>query len=75
MRHPPPNLHQFGKSGQLRMPEATGPWLSVIRCFTLNTVRIGTIAHKGLRRRYDEDSTKGIPAVAADKLHNYVRLP
>jgi len=33
-------------------------------------VRVRNITHKGLRRLYDEDSTKGIPAAAAGKLRD-----
>jgi proteic killer suppression protein len=31
-------------------------------------MRIRNIAHKGLRRLYEEDSRKGLPADAVDKL-------
>lgn len=33
-------------------------------------MRVRNITHKGLRRLYDEDSVKGIPAAAAGKLRN-----
>ena len=31
-------------------------------------IKIQSFVHKGLKRLYEEDSTKGIPAYAADKL-------
>ncbi len=35
---------------------------------TVGQVRIGSFVHKGLKRLYEDDSTKGVPPNTADKL-------
>ena len=42
--------------------------ISVKRQATLSQLRIRSFAHKGLKKLYAEDSVKGVPPDAADKL-------
>jgi proteic killer suppression protein len=43
-------------------------WTSVRLQATLCAVKIRNIVHKGLKRFYSEDSTKGVPPDTVDKL-------
>ncbi len=44
-------------------------WLTSVKLqATVEWMRIRGFVHKGLKRLYEEDSAKGVPAAAADKL-------